>query len=177
MGSPASNSPAGQETHGGTGIEGVAIWPLRRHADSRGWLCELYREDELADAIHPVMAYVSQTEPGVARGPHEHRDQTDYFAFIGPGEFELSLWDARRDSATHGVHTRAIYGQSNPCAVSIPPGVVHAYRCVSDVPGWVFNGPNRLYAGHGKKEPVDEIRHEQSADSPYKLDDPQRPAS
>jgi dTDP-4-dehydrorhamnose 3,5-epimerase len=48
---------------------------------------------------------------------------------------------------------------------------------VSDVPGWVFNGPNRLYAGHGKKEPVDEIRHEQSADSPYKLDDPQRPAS
>ena len=176
MSTPADSGTAGRKTSGDGAIEGVFIRPLRRHADSRGWLCELYREDELAAGIHPVMAYVSQTEPGVARGPHEHRDQTDYFAFIGPGDFELWLWDARRDSATHGVRTREVYGKSNPCAVSIPPGVVHAYRCVSDVPGWVFNGPNRLYAGHGKKEPVDEIRHEHAADSPYKLDDRPRSA-
>ena len=29
---------------------------------------------------------------------------------------------------------------------------------------------NRLYRGHGKKEPVDEIRHEDKHDSPYQLD-------
>lgn len=81
-------------------IADVVFKPLARHTDSRGWLVELYREDELADAIHPVMAYVSQTEPGVARGPHEHADQTDYFAFIGPGDFELFLWDARQGSPT-----------------------------------------------------------------------------
>ena len=55
--------------------------------------------------------------------------------------------------------------------MTIPPGVVHAYRNVSDIPGWVFNAPNRLYAGQGKQEPVDEIRHELAADSPYKVDD------
>lgn len=153
-------------------IADVTFKPLRRHGDQRGWLVELYREDELPEGLHPVMAYVSQTEPGVARGPHEHRDQTDYFAFIGPGDFELVLWDARPSSPTHGVETRTICGESNPCAVSIPPGVVHAYRNVGAVPGWVFNGPNRLYAGHGKREPVDEIRHEHDANSPYRLDRP-----
>lgn len=152
-------------------IEDVLIRPLSRHADARGWLVELYREDELEKSIHPVMAYISQTLPGVVRGPHEHRDQTDYFAFIGPGDFELVLWDARPDSPTHGVQTKAIYGESNPCAVTIPPGVVHAYRNVSNVPGWVFNGPNQLYAGVGKKEPVDEIRHELDVNSPYRIDE------
>jgi len=153
-------------------ITDVFFKPLKRHADARGWLVEIYREDELADSLHPVMAYVSQTEPGVARGPHEHRDQTDLFGFMGPGDFELILWDARPQSPTLGVQTRTICVQSNPCVVSIPPGVVHAYRNISDVPGWVFNGPNRLYAGQGKQEPVDEIRHEQVSDSPYTLEDP-----
>jgi dTDP-4-dehydrorhamnose 3,5-epimerase len=155
-------------------IADVIVRPLARHADPRGWLVELYRDDELAEPIHPAMAYVSQTLPGVARGPHEHADQTDYFAFLGPGDFELFLWDARPGSPTHGLHTRSIHGASNPSAVTIPPGVVHAYRNVSDVPGWVFNAPNRLYAGRGKKEPVDEIRHEHDPHSPYRLP-PHRP--
>ncbi|MHC4180763.1 MAG: dTDP-4-dehydrorhamnose 3,5-epimerase family protein, partial [Planctomycetota bacterium] len=57
-------------------ISGVLIRPLRRLEDSRGWLIELYRQDELDSAVYPSMAYVSQTLPGVARGPHEHREQT-----------------------------------------------------------------------------------------------------
>ena len=151
-------------------IADVTFTALKRHGDARGWLVEIYREDELAPQLHPVMAYVSQTEPGVVRGPHEHVDQTDLFAFMGPGDFELVLWDARPSSPTHGLQTRTVCGQSNPCAVTIPPGVVHAYRNVSQVAGWVFNAPNRLYAGPGKREKVDEIRHELHADSPYKVE-------
>lgn len=158
-------------------IHDVIIKPLRRYGDARGWLVELYREDEIGESIHPVMAYISQTLPGIVRGPHEHHDQTDYFAFIGPSDFELVLWDARPDSPTYGAQTRAVYGESQPCAVSIPPGVVHAYKNVGGVPGWVFNGPNRLYAGRGKKEPVDEIRHELDANSPYRVDEPSSEAA
>lgn len=158
------------ETSNGDEIAGVVLRPLQRHADARGWLVELYREDELAESLHPVMAYVSQTLPGVTRGPHEHVDQTDYFAFIGPGDFELHLWDGRENSPTVGRKTKMVCGESHPCAVTIPPGVVHAYRNISSVPGWVFNSPNRLYAGHGKIEPVDEIRHELDSVSPYQLE-------
>jgi dTDP-4-dehydrorhamnose 3,5-epimerase-like enzyme len=151
-------------------IDGVVFRPLTPYTDQRGWLMELYREDDLPAEHHPVMAYVSETLPDVARGPHEHADQTDYFAFLGPGDFVLYLWDARPGSPTRGHRIRAAVGQSNPQSVVVPPGVIHAYKNVGTVPGWVFNGPNRLYAGPGKRGPVDEIRHENQADSPYRLD-------
>jgi dTDP-4-dehydrorhamnose 3,5-epimerase len=34
----------------------------------------------------------------------------------------------------------------------------------------VFNCPNRLYKGPGRKGPVDEIRHENAEDTPFHLD-------
>lgn len=61
-------------------------------------------------------------------------------------------------------------GLSNPTAVYIPPGVAHAYRCVSEEPGMVFNAPNRLYAGWNKKDVVDEIRHERDNPDLFPLD-------
>jgi len=151
-------------------IDGVIIKSLKRYTDQRGWLVELFRVDELATEHAPQMAYVSETLPGVARGPHEHVDQTDCFAFVGPSDFQLYLWDARTNSPTHGHRLKLLVGQSNPQLAIIPPGVVHAYRNVGDHPGWVFNCPNRLYAGRNKQEPVDEIRHEDRKDQLYLLD-------
>jgi dTDP-4-dehydrorhamnose 3,5-epimerase len=151
-------------------IEGVIWKPLKKFHDDRGWLCELFRHDELPGEYHPVMAYVSVTQPGVARGPHEHVDQADYFAFFGPSNFKLYLWDNRPNSKTYRHFEARIVGDEQPMAVVVPVGVVHAYKCVGAVPGLVFNGPNRLYKGLGKKDPVDEIRHEDVKDSPYHLD-------
>lgn len=151
-------------------IDGVVLKSLTCHSDARGWLVELYREDELVAAHHPVMAYVSETLPGIARGPHEHVDQSDYFAFFGPGDFKLYLWDGREGSPTYRRRQSIIVGESNPTCVIVPPGVVHAYKNVGDVPGWVFNAPNRLYAGEGRQHPVDEIRHEDRDDDLYVMD-------
>ncbi len=151
-------------------IQDVVFQPLKRFEDARGWLIELYREDELQPADYPCMAYISQTLPGVARGPHEHREQSDVFAFVGPGDFKLYLWDVRPGSPTQNVRQTLVAGESNLQAVIVPPGVVHAYKNIGRLPGLVFNCPNRLYAGEGRREPVDEIRHEDLADSPYVLD-------
>jgi len=151
-------------------IDGVIVRPLQPHADSRGWLIELYRADELPSPYRPVMAYVSETLPGVARGPHAHAEQTDYFAFLGPGEFTLYLWDLRPQSPTRWRRMKLVVGESNKQSVVVPPGVVHAYQNTGQVPGWVFNAPNRLYAGEGKRGPVDEIRHEDRPDSPCRVE-------
>lgn len=151
-------------------IAGVTCRPLGRYADQRGWLVEVYRDDELAADNRPQMGYISMTLPGVARGPHEHVDQSDYFAFIGPGNFKLYLWDIRPDSTSYQRKLAMVVGESNMQGVIIPPGVVHAYKNVGDQPGWVVNLPNRLYKGPGRREPVDEIRHEELADSPFVLD-------
>jgi dTDP-4-dehydrorhamnose 3,5-epimerase len=151
-------------------IEGVEIRHLRKFSDDRGWLIEIFRHDGLEEDRWPVMTYISCTLPGVARGPHEHVDQTDGFGFVGPSNFKLYLWDTRKDSPTYGHRHVEVMGESNPAAVWIPPGVVHAYRNVGDVPGLVLNAPNRLYAGGGKKEPVDEIRHEEAYPPRFILD-------
>ena len=151
-------------------VEG-AIWkPLSTFKDKRGWLCELFRHDELLREFHPVMCYISMTEPGIARGPHEHVDQADYFCFIGPSNFKVYLWDSRKDSPTFGNKQVKVVGQDDPFALVVPAGVVHAYQNVGLVQGIVFNAPNRLYKGPGKKEPVDEIRHEEQAGSIFNLD-------
>jgi dTDP-4-dehydrorhamnose 3,5-epimerase len=156
------------EFHPGT-IHDVLWRPLRKFTDPRGWLCELFRHDELHPEHHPVMAYISLTEPGVARGPHEHVDQTDCFCFLGPSSFQVYLWDARRQSPTYlAFHTETV-GQDRPMLLIVPPGVVHAYKNIGDIPGIVYNFPNRLYRGPGRQEPVDEIRHEDQPDTPFHL--------
>lgn len=150
-------------------IADVVITPLTRHIDSRGSLVELYREDELASTVYPAMGYISETMPGVTRGPHEHERQTDYFCFIGPGTFTVYLWDNRPDSATYRCRMVFEAGIRRPISLQVPPGVVHAYQNTGDDIGAVFNGPNSLYAGWKKQCAVDEIRHEQDPNTIYKI--------
>ena len=152
-------------------IKGVVVRQLKRFPDERGWLTELFRHDELEKEFYPAMAYISSTIPGVTRGPHEHWDQADLFCFIGPSNFKLRLWDNRRESETFGVVMTMVVGEKDPASVLIPAGVVHGYQNVGDVDGIVINCPNRLYAGPGRKEEVDEIRHENDGESTFTMDD------
>ena len=148
-------------------IEGVIIKKLTKSMDERGYLAETFREDTLPDRLKPVMSYVSFTKPGIARGPHEHRKQTDIFCFIGPGNFKIKLWDNRKESSTFGKFIEITGGKDNLITVVVPPGVVHGYKNISKENGMVLNFPDQLYKGWGKKEEVDEIRHEDREDEFY----------
>lgn len=152
-------------------IKDVVVSDLRRFNDRRGWLTELFRHDQLDARFFPAMAYISSTNPKVARGPHEHVDQADLFCFIGPSNFKLRMWDNRPDSPTFRNVMTLIVGADDPKAVLVPEGVVHAYQNVGDVEGIVINCPNRLYMGHERREPVDEIRHEDDPNTIFRMDD------
>jgi dTDP-4-dehydrorhamnose 3,5-epimerase len=149
-----------------TDIPGVVVRPLDQHADARGWLTELFRADELPDGFLPAMGYLSVTRPGVARGPHEHTGQTDAFAFLD-GEYELHLWENR--PGLPQAHAVLRVGRGRPALVLVPPGVVHAYRNVGSTEAFVLNFPDRLYRGPGRKEEVDEVRHEDDESSRFRL--------
>lgn len=146
-------------------IEGVVVKKLIKNTDERGWLSEIFRKDE--DGYLPAMSYISLTNPGIIRGPHEHEKQTDMFVFLGPGAFELHLWDRRENSLTAGQYEKICAGADNPSAITVPPGVVHGYKCVSKDCGLSINFPDKLYKGEGKTEEVDEIRWEKDEKSPY----------
>lgn len=150
-------------------IDGVHVEKLFKNSDGRGFLIETFRVDKLPEGLTPLMSYISCTEPGVARGPHEHREQTDIFSFIGPGNFEIQLWDNRKKSRTFGNKMTIKGGEDNPLLVIVPPGVVHGYKNISEtVRGMVLNYPDALYRGWGKKKEVDEIRHEDKGDDFFK---------
>lgn len=151
-------------------IPDVVITDLRKFQDSRGWLAELFRHDELSPEFYPAMAYISSTYPGVTRGPHEHVDQADLFCFIGPSEFKLRMWDNRKESETFDQVMTVVVGEGNPKSVLVPAGVVHAYQNVGDVPGIVINCPNRLFMGEGKQQKIDEIRHEDDPQTIYRME-------
>jgi len=150
-------------------INDVVVYDLKKYHDDRGWLAELFRHDDLAAEFFPVMSYISFTTPGVQRGPHEHVDQADLFCFIGPSTFKLRLWDNREISSTFNNVMTLLVGQDDAKAVVVPKGVVHGYKNVGEVDGMVINCPNRLYMGEGKREPIDEIRHEDDPDTIYQM--------
>lgn len=148
-------------------IKDVIIKKINKYQDERGWLAEIFRNDEIN--YRAAMAYVSATKPGIARGPHEHREQSDCFVFIGPGDFRLYLWDRREESETKGEEMKIEVGENNPIMIIVPPGIVHGYKCISERNGWCLNFPDKLYRGEGKKEEADEIRWEDQKNSPYKM--------
>jgi dTDP-4-dehydrorhamnose 3,5-epimerase len=90
-------------------IQGAVIRKLEKNSDERGFLAEIFRHDETD--FREAMGYVSLTNPGIVRGPHEHVSQSDCFVFLGPGSFELHLWDRRAGSVSEGEHFQAVVGQ------------------------------------------------------------------
>ncbi len=148
-----------------TKIQGVLIRSLMPYEDERGSLIELFREDEFLEQFKPAMGYISTTFPDVIRGPHEHHYQTDLFAFLS-GQFELNLWE-NRPGLTQ-IHETHFLGEKHPAIVLIPPGVVHAYKNISDQHAFVLNFPDQLYAGYKRSGPVDEIRYEDASHPRFK---------
>lgn len=96
-------------------IEGIIWKSLSIYKDQRGWLSELFRHDDLPQEFHPVMAYISMTEPGIARGPHEHYEQADCFCFIGPSNFKVYLWDARKTPRPMATNKLNSLASIDPC--------------------------------------------------------------
>jgi dTDP-4-dehydrorhamnose 3,5-epimerase len=149
-------------------INGVIVKSISTFVDDRGWLSEIFRSD--SDNFVPEMSYVSFTKYEISRGPHEHLNQTDFFVFIGPGDFELFLWDNRKDSSTFGVFEKIVVGESNKVSVTVPPGVVHGYKGITLTGSISINLPDKLFAGKNKKEPIDEIRHEKDPNTKFRME-------
>ena len=82
----------------------------------------------------------------------------------------MYLWDARKGSRTLGNKMVLDAGEDAPRSVVVPAGVVHAYKNIGTTAGRIVNLPNRLYAGNGRAEAVDEIRHENDPNTIYTVD-------
>lgn len=124
-------------------IQGVKIKQLKAHADERGYLMEILREDdEIFERFGQV--YVSLNYPGIIRAWHYHRKQTDYFVCI-KGMIKVPLYDARQDSPTYGEVNEFFLGEHNRIVLSIPIGVYHGYKTIGVEPSLLLNFPTKPY--------------------------------
>lgn len=150
------------------GLPGVRVEALPVFKDPRGSLHELFRTDEIPAGFTPLMACSSWSHAGVTRGPHQHVGQDDYFTFAGPSDFRVYLWDDRLGAAGAAKGWFINTGEQAPTRIHVPRGVVHAYRNVGKTSGLVVTVTSLLFKGEGRRDPVDEIRHELNPHSPYR---------
>jgi dTDP-4-dehydrorhamnose 3,5-epimerase len=124
-------------------IEGVEFKELRQIPDERGYLMEMLRSD---DAVFRKFGqvYLSVVYPGVVKGWHYHKIQTDYFVIV-KGMVKVVLYDSRPDSPTRGEVNEFFLGEQNPLLITIPPGVLHGMKAVGAGPGFLVNCPTEPY--------------------------------
>jgi dTDP-4-dehydrorhamnose 3,5-epimerase len=124
-------------------IEGVKTKKLRVIPDERGRLMEILRcDEEIFEKFGQV--YVTTTYPGVIKGWHYHKVQTDNVTVVH-GMLKLVLYDAREGSPTKGEVNEFFLGIHNPMLVQIPKGVYHGWKCVSQQEAIVVNSPSEPY--------------------------------
>jgi len=124
-------------------IEGVTIKQLKVIPDERGFLMEMLRSDD------PIFrkfgqVYLSVAYPGIVKGWHYHKLQTDYFTVV-KGMLKVVLFDRRENSKTHGVLSEFFMGERNPILLVIPPLVAHGVKAVGPEPGYLVNCPDMPY--------------------------------
>lgn len=124
-------------------IDGVNVKQLKVIADERGYLMEMMRKDD------PFFqrfgqTYVSVAYPGVVKGWHYHKIQTDHFVIV-KGMMKVVLYDDREGSPTRGTINEFFMGERNPILITIPPGVWHGMKGIGTEPAMLVNCPTEPY--------------------------------
>ena len=124
-------------------IDGVVVKPLRLIPDERGWLMEMLRAD---DPFFQQFGqcYVTAVYPGVVKGWHYHKQQTDHFVGVH-GMAKVVLYDRRETSPTRGEVNEFFLGERNNSLVLIPPGVLHGMKGIGTDVALIINLPTHTY--------------------------------
>lgn len=105
--------------------EGCQIRKLTTHADARGELTEIFRQ-EWRLGIDPVQWNFVASRANVLRGVHVHVVHTDYLVCL-QGTMILGLVDIRPESPSHGLAATVELTGADLRAAFIPPGVAHGF--------------------------------------------------
>ena len=109
-------------------ISGVKVKKLKIIPDGRGRLMEIFRISQTM--VQPQQIYLTTAYENTVKDKshfHMHKKQTDFFCCI-KGKMKLVLVDTRSSSNTKGEINEFEIGEENPCLVTIPNEVLHAFK-------------------------------------------------
>jgi len=146
-------------------IDGVHVKPLKLIPDERGFLYEMLRTD---DPFFQQFGqcYLTAVYPGVVKGWHWHKQQTDHFVCVS-GMAKVVLYDRREDSPTHGEVNEFFMGERNLILLVIPRGVLHGMKGTGTETAMIINLPTHPY-NHGDPDEYRVDPHDN--DVPYDWD-------
>ena len=124
-------------------IADVKLKKLHVIPDERGRLMEMMRSDDDV-FIKFGQLYLTSAYPGVVKGWHYHKLQTDNFVVV-KGMMKVVLYDGRQDSLSYNQINEFFMGEYNPILLQIPPYVYHGFKCISDEEAIVVNCPTEVY--------------------------------
>lgn len=121
------------------GITGVQFKLLKTFGDSRGFFREIFRETEnIFAGGHFAQWSHSRMQKDVVKAWHYHHVQYDWW-YLPLGQVVTALVDFREESPTYRkklifqMGQTDVYGpDTHELCVSIPPGVLHGCRVLSD---------------------------------------------
>ena len=105
-------------------IAGVEQRDLIPHGDMRGSLTEMFRPDFLPFSLPQWNLFYSNAN--AMRGMRLHCHRTDYIVVID-AKVLVGLHDLRADSESVGASMLVELSARKPCALVIPPGIVHGF--------------------------------------------------
>lgn len=143
-------------------IDGVVVKPLKVIPDERGYLMEMFRSD---DPFFEKFgqSYLTVVYPGVVKGWHYHKKQTDHFCAV-KGMAKVVLYDDREGSPTRGEVNEYFMGEKNPILLRIPAGVLHGMKGIGTEPAMIVNVPSEVYR---YADPDEHRVHPHDNDIPY----------
>ena len=119
-------------------LKNSRLFPM---SEAASW--EMLRDDDEI-FVKFGQVYITTAYPGVVKGWHYHKKQTDHFVGL-KGMTKIVLYDNRENSKTHGLINEFFLGEHNPILVQIPAGVFHGFKCIGETESMMLNIPTEHY--------------------------------
>jgi len=111
-------------------IKGVQLLEIKKFADNRGFLSEIWQSSKFPD-FTPRQMNFTVAHPKTIKAFHFHEKQQDFW-FCVNGNIEAVLFDRRKDSETFGKTQTVVMGEFNSVGLLIPREVAHGYRVLGE---------------------------------------------
>lgn len=119
-----------------------------RHADARGYFCEVFRKDEFEQAVGRLVDFVQENESfstcGVVRGLHFQAGDASQAKLVRVSEgciVDVAV-DMRRSSPTFGRYIAVELSSDNGRQLFIPRGFAHGFAVTSDAARFQYKVDN-----------------------------------
>lgn len=112
---------------------------LETHKDSRGWLAEMLKADELESAQAIQQIYVATIEPGSFRGGHYHKKRIEWFFIVG-GKAEITLEDIKTKE-----RKTITLSPEKPQRITIYPEIAHVVSNKGKESVYLVSAQNNIY--------------------------------